>query len=146
MKERLLLLGAAGDGNSSKRWFPQVGCTANLPSYLWFSSISPSLVNVKIKPINLSFCVHVVVFVHPELDLGFKRLWVSLRGKGWGKKIENLPVSLIVIPDSGHGKIGSSRSPKSRQDLLLLQVFCSFFLGGLQKARSPPICDLLEGL
>jgi hypothetical protein len=136
----------------SRRWefkqemVPTGGLYSKFPSWLWFSSISPSLVNVKIKPINLSFCVHVVVFVHPVLDLGFKRLWVSLRGNGGGKKIENLPVSLIVIPDSGHGKNGSSRSPKSRQDLLLLQVFCSFFLGGLQKARSPPICDLLEGL
>ncbi len=84
MKERLLL-GAAGDGNSSKRWFPQVGCRANLPFLLWFSSISPSLVHVKIKPINLSFCVHVVVLSIQYWIWVLEALGLS-EGEGRGKE------------------------------------------------------------
>jgi hypothetical protein len=86
MKERLLLLGAAGDGNSSKRWLPQVGFTANLPSHLWFSSISPSLVHVKIKLINLSFCVHVVVLSIQYWIWVLEALGLS-EGGGRGKEI-----------------------------------------------------------
>lgn len=85
MKERLLLLGAAGDGNSIKRWFSQVGCTANLPSHLWFSSISPSLVNVMIKPINLSSCVHLVVLSIDYWIWVLEALGLS-EGEGRGKE------------------------------------------------------------